>query len=54
MVKKIKNLYLCEVCKLHYKDISWAEKCESWCKEHPNSCNLEAIKHALEAKQKSY
>ena len=45
MVTKIKKLYQCNECKLLYKDIFWAKKCESWCKK-TNSCNIEIIKHS--------
>jgi len=43
MSKQI-NKYICRECGFEYKDKSWAEKCEKWCKEH-NSCNLEIISH---------
>jgi len=48
MVNNIKNeneeLYQCEECGYAYEDKEWAEKCETWCKEH-KSCNLEIIQH---------
>jgi len=38
MVKLIKkngeSYFLCEECKLRYKEKQWAEMCETWCKEH--------------------
>ena len=40
------KLYQCPKCGLEYQEKAWAEKCESWCKEH-KSCNLEITKHAL-------
>ena len=50
MVKKIKEQkqkhYYCKKCKLEYKEKKWAEKCESWCKEH-KSCNIEITNHAI-------
>ena len=45
MVKEIEGKYICEECKLSYKDKSWAEKCEAWCKEH-HRCNIEITSHA--------
>jgi hypothetical protein len=47
MVKRIDNFYQCEECKLLYEDISWAEKCEAWCKKY-KSCNLEITKHSVD------
>jgi hypothetical protein len=46
MVKRNKTLYVCEECKLQYREKYWAEKCEEWCKKH-KSCNLEITKHAI-------
>ncbi len=46
MVKKEKGFYQCEECNMVYGDVSWALKCENWCKEH-KSCNLEIIKHSI-------
>lgn len=50
MVKTVrregKTLYVCEICGLAYKEKGWADKCESWCREHEGSCNLEAAGHA--------
>ncbi|HIH08497.1 MAG: hypothetical protein J4224_03105 [Candidatus Diapherotrites archaeon] len=46
MVKKTLSGFQCEECKLKYKEKSWAEKCEAWCKAH-KSCNLEIIRHAV-------
>ncbi len=48
MVTKIQELYQCDECKLVYKDISWAKKCEAWCKK-TNSCNLKITKHSTKA-----
>jgi hypothetical protein len=42
MVKTIqqhRELYRCGECSFKYAEKEWAEKCESWCKEH-KSCNL--------------
>lgn len=38
--------YKCPECGFEYKEKEWAEKCESWCKEH-KSCNLEITKYAV-------
>ncbi len=46
MVSFAKGFYSCNECKLKYKDKSWAEKCQKWCKA-TKSCNLEIIKHAI-------
>ena len=40
------KLYQCPECGFWYKEKEWAEKCETWCKEH-KTCNLEIIKHAI-------
>ncbi|MEM1574500.1 MAG: hypothetical protein QW755_00220 [Nitrososphaerota archaeon] len=45
MVKEINGFYICEECKLKYKEKIWAEKCEEWCRKY-KSCNLEITKHA--------
>ena len=41
------NYFVCSECKFAYKDKTWAQKCEKWCKEH-NSCNIEITKHAVQ------
>ena len=41
-----KILFTCPECGLSYKDKTWADKCERWCKEN-HSCNLEITKHAV-------
>ena len=51
MVEEINNLkqnnvYICNECKLKYRDKEMAEKCEAWCKKN-QSCNLEIIKYAI-------
>ncbi len=46
MVKKVKNFWICEECKLKYKEKKWAEKCEAWCRKH-KTCNLKITKHAI-------
>ena len=50
MVSEKKNkgdvVFICDACQLIYKECSWAEECEHWCKMH-NSCNLEITQHAL-------
>ena len=54
MTKEIEKhgekFYQCEECKFIYKDKSWAEKCEEWCKK-TKSCNLDITKHAINKKQ---
>ena len=44
---KNKKLYQCPECGFHYTDREFAEKCESWCREH-KSCNIEITAHAEE------
>jgi len=46
MVKKINNLYECEICLLKYKDKRLAKKCQEWCKKY-KSCNLDITKFAV-------
>jgi len=38
--------FVCEECKLVYKERESAEKCEAWCKEH-KSCNIEITKNSV-------
>ena len=40
-----KKYYVCEDCKLIFKDKSWAEKCQAWCELH-KTCNIEITKHS--------
>jgi len=47
MVKEIDGIFKCEICGLRYKERRWAEKCEEWCREHPDSCNVEAASHSI-------
>ena len=53
MVQVIKkngtDYYKCEEGGFHYADKEWAEKCETWCREH-HSCNLEITAQAEENK----
>ncbi|SMH71562.1 hypothetical protein [Candidatus Nitrosotalea okcheonensis] len=50
MVKEIDNnntrLFLCEICKLGYDDVKFAQMCEHHCNAS-NSCSLEITKHAV-------
>ena len=46
MVKKVDEFWICDECKLKYKDKIWADKCEEWDKKH-KSCNLEITRHAV-------
>lgn len=45
-VNQKSEYYKCPECGLEYKEKSWAEKCETWCKKH-KSCNLEITKYAF-------
>jgi hypothetical protein len=41
------RFYKCEVCSLFYKERSWAEKCEEYCKKY-KACSLEITKHSIQ------
>jgi hypothetical protein len=45
MVSEENGNYKCGECGFIYKDKSWAEKCEMWCKIN-HSCNLQITKHS--------
>jgi hypothetical protein len=46
MVKKTKDLFQCQECRMLFREKAWAEKCEAWCAKH-HTCNIEIIKHAV-------
>ena len=46
IIIKNEKHYQCEECGFEYQGKEWAEKCETWCKEH-HTCNLEIIEHAI-------
>lgn len=46
MDNKEKETHTCPICGYRYDDQSWAEKCETWCREH-QSCNIEIIAHGM-------
>ncbi len=46
IVKNNKKYYSCNLCKLVYKNIDIAKKCEEWCSIH-GACSLEITKHAV-------
>jgi len=46
VIKDGKKLYICEVCGLAYKEKSWAEKCQDFCKKY-GACSIEIISHAV-------
>ncbi len=48
IVKGSVDYFECKECGFRYKDKSWAEKCEKWCKEK-HSCNLDITSHAIKA-----
>lgn len=41
-----KKLYICEECGFKYKEKEWADKCETFCREH-KGCNIEITKHSV-------
>ena len=47
LFKKDKTLYICEYCNVAYVNKKWADKCETWDKQHPGSCNLEIVQHSV-------
>jgi len=49
--KNKQTYYVCPRCKLTYEDKSWAEKCETWCRDN-DSCSLEVTLHSEEALEK--
>ncbi len=48
-MKKQNKLFICEACKLSYKDEKTASQCEEFCNKY-KSCNLELIKKAVNVK----
>ena len=46
MVRKVGQLFACEICALKYEEEGFAMKCEEWCSSH-NSCNIAIARHAL-------
>ena len=44
--RMVKQIYVCEVCNLAYKDKRLAEECQAWCSQY-NSCNLEITKSSI-------
>jgi hypothetical protein len=46
MARKIKGLFQCEECKMLFRERSWAEKCEAWCRKN-HTCHIEIIRHAV-------
>ena len=46
MVSKTKDGFICDDCKLAYKEKMWAQKCEEWCLAH-RTCNIAITNHAI-------
>ncbi|MCD6495683.1 MAG: hypothetical protein J7K54_00245 [Candidatus Aenigmarchaeota archaeon] len=49
--KKVRNgrtYFLCDMCGLAYGEMEKAVQCESWCREHPGSCNPDVVKFAVQ------
>jgi len=44
-----KTYYQCEECDFYYKDRSWAQKCEDFCKKN-KSCSIVITKYAVNPK----
>ena len=47
-IKNNKKYFICEECKLRYKEKKRAKKCQEWCKKY-NSCNIEITKHSIKS-----
>ncbi|MDO8537612.1 MAG: hypothetical protein Q7S21_01885 [archaeon] len=47
MAKKTEKFFECNECGMKFKEKTWAQKCENWCKKH-HTCHIEIIKHAIE------
>ncbi len=54
MVREVEKdgqtLYVCEICDVTYAEGEWVRKCQAWDEQHPGSCNLEIIQHAVTQK----
>lgn len=48
-VKNNEEYFLCEECKLCYKDENTAKKCENFCTKN-HACSIEITKHAVKLK----
>jgi len=46
MVRAYKNVFVCEVCGLGYRDEKTAVECEEYCNKF-NSCNIDIAKKAV-------
>ncbi len=45
-MRRGKTVYLCEICRLGYRDLETAERCEQHCYSHA-SCSLEITRKAV-------
>jgi len=43
---KTEKVCACTKCGMSYKEVEWAKKCATWCKEH-HSCKLEITQYAI-------
>ncbi len=39
--------YVCELCNVAYDEEKWATQCTVWCSEHPGTCSIEVVRHAV-------
>jgi len=39
-------LFQCDECRMLYKELKWALKCEAFCKKN-RQCSLEIMEHAV-------
>jgi hypothetical protein len=44
--------YQCQECSLHYREKSWAQACEAFCRRN-HACSLDIAKHAIENEVRS-
>ncbi|MCR4368615.1 MAG: hypothetical protein NUV67_01785 [archaeon] len=52
MAKKIffmgAGAFECTICGMKYREKSHADACETWCKEHPNTCDPKIAKKSIQ------
>ena len=44
------EVFTCDICGLHYENVTEASECRKWCDSH-NTCNLEIASRSIEAKE---
>lgn len=46
------QVYQCPECGMHYREESWAQACEDFCRRN-KACSLDITKHAVENEAKA-